>query len=103
MGCEEQEKVKKVKPKTGPRPASSMPIMQGFDAHFGTLLASSDPILAHSQTQSQSHSRHSLTLSLLRNKTKKGAFSISRHQGKAAKMFWLWALGLAGTSCEIHF
>ena len=102
MGCEEQEKVKKMKPKTGPRPASSMPIMQSFEAHFGTLLASSDPILAHSQTQSQSHSRHSLTLSS-QKRNKKGAFSISRHQSIAAKMFWLWALGLAGTSCEIHF
>lgn len=31
-------------PNTGPRPASSIPIMQGFDAHFGAA-AASDPIL----------------------------------------------------------
>ena len=93
-----------MKPKTGPRPASSMPIMQGFDAHFGTLLASSDPILAHSQTQTQSQSPLAHSFSFLSETKQKGkACSISRHQSKAAKMFWLWALGLAGTSCEIHF
>ena len=98
MGCEEQEKVKKMKPKTGPRPASSMPIMQGFDAHFGTLLASSDPILAHSQTQTQSQSPLAHSCSFLSETKQKGkACSISRHQSKAAKMSWLWALRLAGT------
>ena len=50
-----KEEKKKEVPKTGPRPASSMPIMQGFDAHSGRL--PSDPI----PTQSLSVATRSLT------------------------------------------
>lgn len=41
------QEIENVIPRTGPRPASSIPIMQGFDAHFGRIDWDSDPIWTH--------------------------------------------------------
>lgn len=38
-------------PRTGPRPASSIPIMQGSEPHFGTTLSASIFELANGKTQ----------------------------------------------------
>lgn len=37
-----KKKLRESEPRTGPRPASSMPMMQGFEPHFGT--GASDPM-----------------------------------------------------------
>jgi hypothetical protein len=83
---EEIEKKQKG-PKTGPLPASSMPMMQGLDAHSGR--GGSDPSLSLSLSLSRSPRSQSLS---------KEIFSTSRHKSSLRFRYWIcvfgfWAFG----------